>query len=190
MQFLQVTKSKTRSKLLSYFFTNPDSRLYLREIAAILKEDPGNLSKELSRLEKEGIFGAEQRGNQKYFSLNKHYPLYKELESIISKTVGLEGVLKQLLGKISGIKVAFVYGSFAKGAQNGNSDVDLALIGLIDEDELIKELGNIEKLLSREINYTLYSQNDWERMKKMKDTFTNNILDEPKIMLIGREDEL
>jgi predicted transcriptional regulator with HTH domain len=94
VNFLSVTKSRLRQNILSYFFTNPTARLYLREIAAILKVDPGNLSKEFNRLEKEGIFVSERRGNQKYFYLNKDYPLYQELKSIIFKTVGVEGRLR------------------------------------------------------------------------------------------------
>ena len=54
VNFLEMTKSRLRRKLLSFFFTNPDTNLYLREISAILKEDPGNLSKEFNKLEKEG----------------------------------------------------------------------------------------------------------------------------------------
>lgn len=190
MQFLEITKSKVRRKLLSYFFTNPDSKLYLREIAAILKEDPGNLSKELTSLGSEGIFDSESRGNQKYFFLNKEYPLYKELESIIFKTIGIEGTIKDFLGKISGVKIAFIYGSFAKSSQNGHSDIDLAIIGDIDEDKLLEEINQAQEKLGREINYTLYSRSDWGRMKKTKDMFVSNIIDEPKIMLIGSDNEL
>lgn len=190
MQFLEITKSKVRSKLLSHFFTNPDTKLYLREIAAILKEDPGNLSKELTSLGREGIFESESRGNQKYFFLNKEYPLYKELESIIFKTIGIEGTIKDFLEKISGVKFAFIYGSFAKSSQNGHSDIDLAIIGDIDEDKLLEGIAQAEKLLSREINYTLYSPSDWNRMKKTRDMFVNNIISESKIMLIGNDNEL
>ncbi|MGA2666891.1 MAG: nucleotidyltransferase domain-containing protein [Patescibacteria group bacterium] len=175
---------------MAYFYTNTESKLYLREIASILREDAGNLSKELSHLEEEGIFIAEMRGNQKYFSLNLNYPLYKELKSIIFKTIGIEGSLKTTLRKINGIRIAFIYGSFASDKQNGLSDIDLAIIGKINENGLLKEINKLEKILDREINYTLYSETDWDRMKKMKDTFTANIFDEPKIMLIGGENEL
>jgi len=59
--------------------------MYLREMALRLKEDPGNLSKELSKLEQEGIFISQFRGKQKYFFLNKAYSLFNELKSIILK---------------------------------------------------------------------------------------------------------
>jgi len=95
INFLEITKSRLRNKILLHFFTNIDDEMYLREMALTLKEDPGNLSKELSKLEKEGIFISQFRGKQKYFFLNKTYPLFNELKSIIFKTIGIKGSLKE-----------------------------------------------------------------------------------------------
>ena len=49
-------RSKARRNLLAYYFTNPAARLHLRDLAERLKVDPSNLSKELGRLEREGLF--------------------------------------------------------------------------------------------------------------------------------------
>ena len=109
VDFIGITKSGLRQHLLTYFFTNPDASLYVREIAAILNKDAGNISKELSRLKKAGIFISFMKGNQKYFSINKKSPLYRELKSIIFKTVGVEGALKEIVAKTKGITFSFIY---------------------------------------------------------------------------------
>ena len=84
---LHLARSPLKHKLLVYFLTQPsETSLYLRQIAVRLNLDPANLSRELRKLEKEGIFIAKQQGNQKYFSLNQKYPLYEELKSIARKT--------------------------------------------------------------------------------------------------------
>jgi DNA-binding transcriptional ArsR family regulator len=70
-------RSKARQKLLAYYFTNPTTRHHLRDLAERLSVDPSNLSKELSRLEREGLFRSEVSGRQKYFQLNREYPLFK-----------------------------------------------------------------------------------------------------------------
>ena len=80
-----LTRSSLKKRLLVHFFTHPREKLYLREIAAKLRGDPANLSRELKTLEKEGVFISEIRGLHKYFSLNQSYPLYEELRSIILK---------------------------------------------------------------------------------------------------------
>ena len=50
-------RSKARQHLLAYYFSNPTARHHLRDLAERLGIDPSNLSKELGRLEREGLFG-------------------------------------------------------------------------------------------------------------------------------------
>jgi len=185
VNFLLLTKSRLRQKILSYYFTNPFKRLYLRQAASILEEDPGNLSKEFSRLEKEGIFIAETQGNQKHFYLNKQYPLYDELKSILFKTIGVEGRLKGIIEKIKGVQLSFIYGSYAANKENALSDVDLLIVGGVDEDKLLKEIESAERVLGREINYNIYPLKEFKEKLKRKDNFITNILKRPKIILKG-----
>lgn len=185
VNLLEMTKSRLRQKLLGYFFTNLEANLYLREISSLLKEDAGNLSKELANLEKKGIFVSQKRGNQKYFSLNKEYPLYREFKSVISKTIGVEGSLKEMVKQIDGIDVAFIYGSFAQKKENPSSDIDLFIIGSPDEDELMEKVESLEKKLQREINYNIYPRKEFKDRKKKKDSFILNILKGQKIILKG-----
>ena len=190
VNFLGVTKSTLRRKILAYFFTNPESNLYLRETASLIDEDPGNLSKEFSRLEKEGIFTANKRGNQKYFSLNKNYPLYKELKSIIFKTIGVKGIITEMLKKLDNVKLSFIYGSYARAKEISLSDVDIMVIGNPDEDKLIKDLDKLEEQLKREINYKLYSLKEFRKEVEEKKPFILEILRDKKIMTVGDENEL
>ncbi len=76
-------RSKLRRDLFAYYFTNPAASHHLRELARLLHADPANLSRELNRLELQGLFSSDQRGRQKYFQLNKKYPLYEELRRIV-----------------------------------------------------------------------------------------------------------
>lgn len=185
VDLLEVTKSRLRQKLLSYFFTNPEADLYLREISSLLQEDAGNLSKELASLEKKGIFVSHTRGNQKYFSLNKRYPLYREFRAVIFKTIGIEGSLKEIIKQIEGIDTAFIYGSFAQDKENPASDIDLFIIGKPNEDKLMEKIEKLEKKLQREINYNIYPKEEFKERRKKKDSFILNILKGPKIMLKG-----
>lgn len=193
INFLEISKSRLRNKILLHFFTNPDDEKYLREIAIILGEDPGNLSKEMSKLEKEGIFLSADRGKQKYFSLNKKYPLFEELKSIIFKTIGIQGSLYKIVNEVVGIIFAFIYGSFAKNEESALSDIDLCLIidiGYFNENIFLEKINDLENRISREINYIYYSEKEWYRMVKEKDSFILSILDNQKIMLKGEESEL
>lgn len=190
INFLEITKSRLRNKILLHFFTNPSDQLYLRGIAVRLSEDPGNLSKEMSKLEKEGIFISQFRGNQKYFFLNEDYPLYNELKSIIFKTIGIQGSIQKIINETNGIVKAFIYGSFASGDETSASDIDLCLIinnDVFNEDGFISKINSLEKNISREINYIYYSQEEWKSRVKDKDSFIESIEKGLKIMLKGED---
>lgn len=190
INFLEITKSRLRNKILLHFFTNVDDEMYLREMALRLKEDPGNLSKELSKLEQEGIFISQYRGKQKYFFLNKAYSLFNELKSIIFKTIGIQGSLQNIINEISGIVSAFIYGSFATGKENASSDIDLCLIvkdSVFNEHNFISKIDGLGKTISREINYIYYSEEEWKKQINENDSFIINIKMGPKIILKGDE---
>src|SRR3984893_10249166 len=110
-------RSKARQQLLSYYFTNPTARHHLRDLAGRLGIDPSNLSKDLGRLEREGLFRSEVSGRQKYFQLNREYPLFGEVRSIVAKTIGAIPLIAQSFRKIEGVEEAFLYGSFARNQQ-------------------------------------------------------------------------
>lgn len=193
INFTGITKSEPRKRVLCYFFTHTEAVLYLREIASIIKVDPGNLSKELTRLEKEGVFKSIERGKQKYFSLNRQYPLFSELKSIIFKSVGVEGSLKKMLGKIKGVHYAFIYGSYAKGSENDFSDIDLAMVidkNKFKSDIFEKKAYEVGRKLSREVNYSYYPDGEWRHKMNKSDSFIKNILNQEKIMLAGDIDGL
>ena len=182
--------TKNRAELLKLFFTNPEGAFYMQEIGRILGKKPGVFQRTLNNLVSEGIVKSEYRANARYFKVDKHYPLYKELKSIVFKTVGVEASLKAELKHISGIQFAFIYGSYAKGKENYLSDIDLVVIGGPDEDELIKRIDRLEEKLQREINYKFYGLKEFVREVKEKEPFVLEILKEKKIILIGVEDEL
>lgn len=179
-----------RAQLLGLFFTNPERSFYIQEIGRIIGKKPGVFQRTLNNLEKEGILVSEHKANARYFRTNKYYPLYKELKSIVFKTVGVAGRLKDLLQKTGNIDFSFIYGSYAKSKENHLSDIDLVIIGNPDEDLLIKEIDNLEDALKREINYKLYSLKEFRKDIKAKEPFLLEILRDKKIMLIGDESEL
>src|SRR4030042_324190 len=156
-----LISSKTRQTLLKAFFEAPDTELYTRQLASKYHISVGTLHRELQKLSASGILKSRKIGNIKLFSLNKQNPIYEEIKNIISKTEGEIKLIKNTISEIKGIKVAFIYGSFAKGDERQDSDVDIFLMGnSIDENELVVKISNLEKKLFKEVNYTRYTENE------------------------------
>jgi len=178
-------RSKARQRLLTYYFTNPTVRHHLRDLAERLSIDPSNLSKELGRLEREGLFRSEVSGRQKYFQLNREYPLFEEVRSIVAKTIGAIPLIAQSLKKVEGICEAYLYGSFARNQQDAASDIDILVIGNPRSDVLAEAIRKIERQLGREINYTVFSRKEFESRRNRKDAFLENVWHNKRVSLVS-----
>jgi predicted nucleotidyltransferase len=178
-------RSKARQRLLAYYFTNPGTRRHLRDLAERLRIDPSNLSRELGRLEREGLFRSEVSGRQKYFQLNREYPLFDEVRSIVAKTMGAVPLITQSLKKIDGIEEAYLYGSFARNRQDAVSDIDVLVIGNPGGDVLAETVQKLERQLGREINYTVLTRKELESRRARKDAFLENVWHNKRVSLVG-----
>ena len=104
-------------------------------------------------------------GNQKHYRANRNSPIFTELQSIILKTAGLAEPLRQsLVPYADRIKVAFVYGSVAKGSDTAQSDIDLMVVGEdLSYADLFTALQKADETLQRNVNPSFLSVDEWRR---------------------------
>ncbi|MDP2923566.1 MAG: hypothetical protein Q8O30_07620 [Candidatus Omnitrophota bacterium] len=102
MDIGRIFNSKTRKELFRLYFTNPDSEYYLRELERLLRVPVSMIRAELIRLEDDGVFVSKRKANLVYYYLNKSYPLFEELKSIVFKTIGAQALLKQMVKEVKG----------------------------------------------------------------------------------------
>ena len=182
--------SRTRSKILELFLSNPESEIHLREIARRIDENVNSARRELNRLEDISLLSSRKDGNQRYFRLNRSHIIYPELKSIYLKTTGLGVVIRSRLDGLGLIRFCFIFGSYASNTEKADSDLDLFIVGDIDENLLIPVINELEKQLNRDINYILYTLDEYLSRVERGDRFVMNVLEGKKIMLCGVEDEL
>jgi len=185
MNLPSISKSKLAGDLLGFYFSNADKSYYIRELERILPHSAGNLRRQLLAYTKMGLFYTSRRGNLVFYHLNKGFPLFDEYKSIVSKTIGITGHLKKAVNDIKGVKVAFIYGSVAKGAENEKSDIDICLVGKIDTYDMINALNELEKKLCREINHTIFSEEEFAEKSNEPGSFLNLVLKNKIIPIKG-----
>ncbi len=78
--------SRVRRKIIIVYAKYPDFKTHVRGLAKLIKEDPGNIQRELRKLERAGFLLSEKKSNTKIYYTNRHYPLFKELQSIVLKS--------------------------------------------------------------------------------------------------------
>ena len=183
--------SRLRARLLGWLFCHPEKRYFGRQIAKLVGEDPTNVARELSRLAEVGILTCEISGKQKFYQPDRKCPIFEELRGLAVKTVGLADVLANALESLkSRIEVAFVYGSLARGDQRADSDVDLVVVGNVTFGEVVSATGTAQDQLQREINPTVYPVEEFCEKVRSGHYFIRDVLENPKVFVIGGEDEL
>lgn len=182
--------SKTRIELLKLFLLNPEGSFYQRQVAKKAHLPIRAIQRELSNLCAIGLLTERVSGNRNYYSLNKNHPIRNELKNIILKSSGIVETLSQHLVENKDIDLAFIYGSFAKNKENLLSDIDLFVIGDISSRKLSSILNKEKLNLGREINFNLYSREEFLKKLKVRNHFINSVLKEKKIFIVGNDDDL
>jgi len=183
--------SKLRVKALGWLMTHSDEEYFVRQLTKILDEDSANLGRELAKLAQMGILVSHQEGKQVYYQANEKCPVFEELKGLVIKTAGVADVARSALSSLGDkIRVAFIYGSFAGGAESRASDVDIMVIGDVSFKEVVSALSAAQETLARDVNPTVYPPDELRAKIGEGHHFLNSIFEEKKIFLIGDEDEL
>jgi predicted nucleotidyltransferase len=177
---------KTRSHVLALLFGQPDRSFYLREIVARVGSGMSQVQKELEQLTRAGLVLREQRANQVHFRANPAAPIYAELVALVTKTFGVADVLRELLARFRDrIRLAFIYGSIAKGSAHAASDVDVLVVGELAPSALSLPLSEAERRLGRRVSVITYSTAEFAARVREEQHFVAAVLDGPKIYLVG-----
>lgn len=180
----RLIPSKTRVKLRILFLLNPEREIYLREVQRMTGENLNAVRRELANLEEIGLPTSTRRGNARYYVVNKNFPIYPELTAIILKTEEVAKVVREGLAGVGGVDTVFIFGSFASGKAGATSDIDLFIVGDV-EDLLMPVVRETEAALGRELNYVLFPREEMDQRIAEGDPFVMNVLNEPGVMLIG-----
>ncbi len=181
---------KARAELLNLLFNDPTRSLHLRDLARLSGLALGTIQREVANLREAELISERRDGNRLYFVANTQHPLFPELQRIAQKTTGIPAQLRTALSGLTGIQLAFVYGSLAQGSVKVASDVDLFIIGSVSLRTLAGYLREVADQVNREINPTVFSPTSYRDKLTAKDAYICNVTESPKLWIIGNENEL
>ena len=180
-----------RQGVLAATLTQPSKWWYLSELADRLGTTPSSLQRELSSLVASGILTHRREGTRAYFKAETRSPVFRELQQLFEKTAGLIPIVKQILEPFGDkIQCAFVYGSVARNREHATSDVDLMVVGKAGLADLSSALRKAEQRLGREVNATVYSQEEFREKVKSHDHFLTTVLKGRKHFVRGGQSDL
>ncbi len=185
-----IITSKTRVKLLTFFFQQPTEMFYVRQLSRQLKDEINAVRRELARFEQAKLLTKQVRGNRTFYRLNQVHPLYFPLQSIVAKSSGLGLDIIRARRRLGQIKIAFISRRLLNNQAYSADLIDVGFIGKLVIPEVDRLIKTYEQRLEREINYTVLSKQELKVLANKRDPFTLRLIMEPKVIIIGQEADL
>jgi len=158
--FAGLIASKTRIKLLTRFFFNPEAKSYLRELAKEFNVSTNSVREELNQLTKTKLLKSEKNGRQVYYSAETSHPLFPELKSMVSKVMGIDQVIDGIVNRLGDIEEAYLIDDYAEGKDTGI--IDLLLVGDVDQYHLNDLSRKTERYIKRKIRSLVLSRDEYK----------------------------
>jgi DNA-binding transcriptional ArsR family regulator len=181
--------SRVRAEIFRLLFGLDEKELHLREMERQAGLSLGTVRQDLQKLVKLDLVTTRRDGNRLYYRANTQHPLYPEIRKLVLKTAGLVEIFKSVLDR-EGVELAFVFGSLASNREKAASDVDLMVIGTVGLRSLSSWLSRVTEQVGREINPHTLTVEEFRRRQEKGDHFLANVLESPKLFIIGNENDL
>ena len=185
----ELLSSRARAEIFRLLFSGTGEELHVREMERRSGLNDSTLRQELRKLARLDLVQSRRDSNRVYYRAKTESPLYPEIRNLVLKTSGLSDVLKSVLTD-KRIRVAFVFGSLARGEEKAGSDVDLMVIGQLGLRDLSRLLSGIEEKIGREVNPHVLREEEFRKRIRAKEHFVSSVMETPKIFIIGSEREL
>jgi DNA-binding transcriptional ArsR family regulator len=184
-----ILSSRVRAEIFRLLFGLDEKELHLREMERRAGLSLSIIRQDLQKLVKLDLVTTRRDGNRLYYRANTDHPLYPEIRKLVLKTAGLVEIFKSVLNQ-EGVQVPFVYGSLASNREKAASDVDLMVIGSVSLRALSSWLSGVLEQVGREVNPITMTVEEFRRRQKTGDHFLSNVLESPKLFIIGNENDL
>lgn len=178
---LPLFRSPQQERLLAELFVFALEPLALSELARRTGTSVGGVHKEVERLERSGLVVSKTSGRSRLVEPNRSSPIYRELRSLLTKSMGPEPRLRDALSSIDGVQDAFIFGSWADPDQMAPQDIDLMIVGDPDLGQLYDLVSGVEADVGRPINVVVRSGDEWA---SADGAFERAVKSRPRIELI------
>lgn len=181
-------RSRAQVLILKLLFLNSTNEFHMNDIARKTGLAPSTVAKEMPKIQRIGLVLRSSRGNLVFYKINNKSIIFDEMKRIFLKFEMLDEIITKDLPK-DNIKYALIYGSFARGEESTTSDIDLLVIGDVDEDSLIRSVSKTERTSGREINFVLWKEEEFLERVRKNIPLIKEISKTPIMMIVGDEDE-
>jgi DNA-binding transcriptional ArsR family regulator len=191
---LPLLRSQFLGEALAWLYLHPDQEFSTIDLARQFGVSASTSSREADRVTGAGLVNERRVGNLRLLRANLEHAFASPLTELLALTYGPAMVLSTVLSPLGGLDRAIVYGSWA-ARYRGHvgpvpNDVDVLVIGDVDEDDLYDAVREAERQLGRPVNARRVRPATWSRAQA--DPFLAGVIAGPTVdvELTGRTHEM
>jgi len=186
-----VLASPAFARLVLHFALHGDEPRHVRALQRRAGLSMSSLNRELRRLEGLGLVERTEAAGRVLYRAADGHPAWKTIRQLIRDFAEPGEVVEQAFAGIEGIDAAFVFGSFARGDERDDSDVDVLVVGDAASDAgLGREAAEASLLLGRPVEVRAYTRDKLRRQLEAGNAVLERILAGPKRWLVGDDTRL
>lgn len=182
-------RSATARRVLDLLVSAPGREIHTREIARRVDADPHSTQLALEHLLQAGAVTSQRVGNLRMWSVNPESDSVAAIRGLVRRESRVAQLLSDRLADMRGVRFGLIFGSFASGADDVASDIDVLLVGDVNWDRLAKLGDAISDHVRREVNFVVWSEDELRRPKRGQRGLLESVLSHPRILVKGSENE-
>jgi predicted nucleotidyltransferase len=156
---ITIFGGKTKARILETLLTHPSESFHLRGLAQAAGTDSGNTSKLLKLLVESGLVLAAPDRHSTRYSINSGSPLAVPLRQLVACAGSLIVDLRDVANGLTATYIG-VYGSVAAGTDDGDSDVDVLVVGKLSVVAAQTAFKSVGRKHSKAINVVAVTPNE------------------------------
>jgi hypothetical protein len=172
-------------KILRCFLACPQAFFYASQVSKQLKISPSSANNALKNFTEKGLLVVEEKGFARLYRLNKDNEAVKSLK----RAYGIDFVQtpkpeEKILATDSDTLSIAIYGSYASGSFDEESDLDFLVITPSKKELYVKVIRELEDQFGKEVNLAIFKLSEWRKLANDEDAFYKNVVSN-NVLLYG-----
>jgi predicted nucleotidyltransferase len=170
-RFIELFTTKHAIGLLKIFIDDPDHEFYQNEVVKASRLAPNTAIKWLKMLASYNLLNEGWKGGLKIYTLNKESPVLRQMKVLLN-VASVNDAVKGFAGK--GFEL-YLFGSAARGEDDPLSDIDILIIGKLDDITVLEVTKGISEVTGREANPIVKDPLEYSQLAQTNRVFYENL---------------
>ncbi len=185
IMFTTIIDTPGKTKLAAFFLNTHSRAFHPEEIRKATLEPGPSIATTLRHFVKNGFLKSVERRGEVYYRLNPRYNFLEELKGFLVKKspARFRDLVWHELEKINNATLVVLTGIFTGQAA---MPTDLVIVGKANAISVRKAVERIEKDMRLDLNYTIFSEDEFSERFNMHERFMRDLFENPHLIVLDK----